>query len=161
MTPFVEPLSDGSRFDDTRGWLHLIYESSSMVVKRSFSRKGTFRGLHVQLPPAPQTKIIRVISGSILDFVSSINETNPPLCYRKLNRVNGWIIINSGLAHGFYALEDTVFEYICDGYYSEDSELSFSILDFLEKELSIVDPILSEKDRGAPPLQFSEVKNYD
>ena len=65
---------------------------------------------------------------------------------------NGWVRIGAEYAHGFYALQDTVFEYVCDGGYDEASEQAFSIADRLPALLGVETVILSEKDRAAPPL---------
>lgn len=141
------------RFEDARGWLQVLYETDSMVLKRSFSWAGVFRGMHAQSRPSPQTKVIRVMSGRIVDFVTSLDDPGADILHREIGPADGWIGIAAHYAHGFYALEDTVFEYICDGGYDEASEQVFSIVDYLRDEMGIFDPILSAKDRAAPALR--------
>lgn len=151
--PFVMAEADAKRREDARGWLAVIYESETMVLKRSYSRKGVFRGLHAQTDPSPQVKVIRVVSGRILDFVVALDDPTRTIHHRELGPENGWVRIDAIYAHGFYALEDCLFEYVCDGGYDEPSEQAFSITDYLAGTLGITDPILSEKDRAAPPLR--------
>lgn len=152
MDPFVRVDQTTRRREDDRGWLEVLYESDSMVLKRSFSRAGVFRGLHVQRAPSEQTKVIRVVSGAIVDVVASMNDPARELHTARLTPEDGWVRIGAEYAHGFYALQDTVFEYVCDGGYDEASELAFSIADRLPDLLGVDTVILSDKDRAAPPL---------
>ncbi|MBJ7446921.1 MAG: dTDP-4-dehydrorhamnose 3,5-epimerase family protein [Brevundimonas sp.] len=152
MDPFVRLDQTAHRREDNRGWLEVLYESDSMVLKRSFSRKGVFRGLHVQMAPSAQTKVIRVVSGSIIDVVVDVADPALELKTTTLTPADGWVRIEAQYAHGFYALEDTVFEYACDGGYDEASEQAWSIADRLPELLGVTTVILSDKDRAAPPL---------
>jgi len=140
------------RYEDERGWLEVLYESDSMVLKRSFSKAGVFRGLHVQRTPSRQAKVIRVVSGAIVDVIVSMNDPARELHTTRLAPEDGWVLIGAECAHGFFALQNTVFEYVCDGGYDEASELAFSITDRLPALLGVDAVILSEKDRAAPPL---------
>jgi dTDP-4-dehydrorhamnose 3,5-epimerase len=144
-------LEGAPRFEDERGWLQVLYESEATILKRSFSRAGVFRGLHAQAAPSSQTKIIRVVSGRIVDFLVSLEDPDRTILHRKIESADGWVRIAAQYAHGFYAVEDTIFEYVCDGRYDEASEQSFSIVDHL-RTMGIIDPILSAKDRAARPL---------
>lgn len=152
MDPFVRVDQTPRRREDGRGWLEVLYESDSMVLKRSFSKAGVFRGLHVQRAPSEQTKVIRVVSGAIVDVVVSMNDPARRLHTTRLTPEDGWVRIGAEYAHGFYALQDTVFEYVCDGGYDEASEQAFSIADRLPALLGVETVILSDKDRAAPPL---------
>lgn len=152
MDPFVFLDETAHRREDNRGWLEVLYESDAMVLKRSFSKKGVFRGLHVQQAPSPQTKVIRVVSGSIVDVVVSMDDPSREIRTATLTPEDGWVRIDAQYAHGFYALQDTVFEYVCDGGYDEASEQAFSIADRLPALLGVDVVILSDKDRAAPPL---------
>lgn len=152
MDPFVRLAQTTRRREDARGWLEVLYESEAMVLKRSFSKAGVFRGLHVQRTPSEQTKVIRVVSGAIVDVVVSMNDPARRLHTRRLTAEDGWVRIGAEFAHGFYALQDTVFEYVCDGGYDEGSEQAFSIADRLPALLGVETVILSDKDRAAPPL---------
>ena len=152
MEPFPLLEAEGSKFDDERGWVKVLYESDRTVLKRSFSRAGVFRGMHIQLPPSPQVKLIRVMAGRIIDFVATVLDAAPRIHHRRLEPEQGWVRIAPDLAHGFYAVTDTLFEYICDGAFVPAAERSYSILDYLERECGIAGPLLSEKDRAAEPV---------
>lgn len=155
--PFINLQSDAFRRSDSRGYLEVIYEQGEVVLKRSFSRAGVFRGMHWQRPPSAQTKIIRVASGRIIDFVMDLKYPKPRIFERELTPDDGWIGIDSNLAHGFFAMEDTEFEYLCHGAYNESAEVCFSILPHLQSRLGL-EPILSEKDRAATPIEVEEAK---
>jgi dTDP-4-dehydrorhamnose 3,5-epimerase len=156
MTDIFPVLSQYSqKNEDARGSLEILYETNNLVLKRSFSRKGVFRGMHLQLPPHTQTKLIRVISGRIIDFVVEPNNISSKIHWQEIDSTSDWIKIDSKFAHGFYALEDTTFEYICDGAYNERTEQSYSITDFLEKIMGIKECVLSEKDANAQQLSVS------
>jgi len=158
LGPFVRLDQTTRRREDDRGWLEVLYESDAMVLKRSFSRQGVFRGLHVQVEPFAQTKVIRVISGSIVDVVVDMSDPELEPKTATLTPADGWVRIDARYAHGFYSLEDTVFEYVCDGGYDEASELAFSIADRLPALLGVTTAILSEKDMAAPALESARVQ---
>lgn len=152
MNPFVRLDQTAHRREDNRGWLEVLYESGTMVLKRSFSKAGVFRGLHIQTGASAQIKLIRVVSGAIVDVVASMDDPARALNTATLTPADGWVRIGAEYAHGFYALQDTVFEYVCDGGYDEASEQAFSIADRLPALLGIDTVILSDKDRAAPEL---------
>ena len=154
-SPFKLLNTIARRIQDGRGYLDVLYEQDDLVLKRSFSRAGVFRGMHWQRPPHAQTKLIRVVSGRILDFVVDLSETPVRLHQRELVPADNWVQIDSSLAHGFYAAEDTEFEYFCVGAYNEDAESSFSIVEFLQTKLGLVQLILSTKDQAATPLEVA------
>lgn len=140
------------RYEDSRGYLEVLYEQGDVVLKRSFSKKGVFRGMHWQRSPHTQTKLIRVTSGRILDFVVDPSQLPARLHRRELSALDGWVQIDACFAHGFYALEDTEFEYLCLGAYNELAESSYSIVDFLRSNLGFTQLTLSAKDNAATPL---------
>lgn len=142
---------------DDRGHLDVLYEQGQVVLKRSFSKAGVFRGMHWQRPPHAQTKLIRVAAGRILDFVVAPSQVPAQLHWRELAPADGWVQIDAHLAHGFYAMEDTEFEYLCLGAYNELAESSYSILNFLQAELGLNQLTLSAKDRAAQPLVIEAV----
>jgi dTDP-4-dehydrorhamnose 3,5-epimerase len=152
-SPFKNLNIIAQRREDSRGYLDVLYEQGDVVLKRSFSRAGVFRGMHWQRPPHAQTKLIRVVSGRIFDFVVDLSETPIRLHQREIVPADNWVQIDSNLAHGFYATEDTEFEYLCVGAYNESAESSFSIVEFLESKLGLTQLILSAKDKAAPSLE--------
>jgi dTDP-4-dehydrorhamnose 3,5-epimerase len=130
----------------------------------SKSSKGVLRGLHYQLPPAAQTKLVRVIRGSVLDVAVDIRKGSPTfgrhVAVELSEKNKRQLLIPRGFAHGFVVLEDdTVFAYKVDNYYSPECDRGISFDDenlnidwILSKEalnLSAKDktqPLLSETD---------------
>ena len=150
--PFIQISNTVIHNTDKRGYLDILYEDRGCVLKQSFSKAGVFRGMHWQREPYSQVKIIRVISGKILDFVMDVSKSPVQISYQELKSKDGWVLIDAHLAHGFYAIEDTHFEYLCIGEYKDKFEESYSIINFLESNFEISNPILSEKDRAAMPI---------
>jgi len=128
-----------------------------------FPKKGVLRGLHFQNPPFAQSKLVRVITGSVLDIVVDLR--NNSSTYGKyfsifLSDKNlTTLYIPKGFAHGFVALEDdTIFSYKCSDMYNKESE---GCLMWNDKDLGIdwnvSNPIISSKD--VEGLAFKEFKS--
>ena len=157
-------------FNDDRGY---FYESFSQekfeenVVKTSFiqdneskSTYGVLRGLHYQLPPFAQAKLIRVLKGEILDFAVDIRKGSPTFGKHIKVRLSSdnkkQLFVPRGFAHGFVVLSETTeVAYKIDNTYSPKHEASIKfddeILD-LDWEIDAKDIILSDKDELAPNL---------
>jgi dTDP-4-dehydrorhamnose 3,5-epimerase len=150
--PFAFLLDAPVTLGDDRGKIEILYETSDVVLKRSTSAQGVFRGLHRQTAPALQHKIIRVISGRILDFVTDPDDADGVIWYREITPGDDWVHIAAHLAHGFYALENVVFEYFCEGGYNEAAEDSYFVADLLKRELALEEMHLSAKDKAGQPL---------
>jgi dTDP-4-dehydrorhamnose 3,5-epimerase len=153
-------------FTDDRGLFTETYhknkfnETVENVVftqdNQSVSKKNVLRGLHFQNPPHEQGKLIRVISGSILDVAVDLRRNSKTYGrYVKVllsaeNRVNFWI--PAGFAHGFLSMEDnTLVNYKCTSMYDTESEGSLRWNDpDLNIDWGIENPIVSEKDEIAP-----------
>jgi dTDP-4-dehydrorhamnose 3,5-epimerase len=149
---FKELKNGALRKSDDRGHLDVLFEQGQVVLKRSFSKAGVFRGMHLQRPPHDQIKLIRVVSGRIIDFVVDPSQVPAELHRRELSPAEGWVLIDAHLAHGFYAIQDSEFEYFCIGAYNESYESSYSIVDVLQSKLGLSKLILSAKDQAAVPL---------
>lgn len=121
---------------------------------QSISHANVFRGLHFQIPPKSQAKLIRVTKGKIIDFAVDIRKSSPDFgkCYQiEISDANHiQFFIPEGFAHGFLALEqDTIVQYKCSQYYSPDSERSLFYLDPVLTLSSTFDHrewVVSEKD---------------
>lgn len=103
------------------------YDFHVLQENESKSCKGVFRGLHFQKPPYEQAKLVRVLSGHVVDFAVDIRKDSPTFgkcTYAKLTGENKLqFFIPRGFAHGFYVFSDeAVFEYKCDNYYNKESE---------------------------------------
>ena len=126
----------------------------------SKSSRGVLRGLHYQLHPAAQTKLVRVIQGSVLDVAVDIRKGSPTFGKHvavELNSKNKkQLLVPRGFAHGFVVFEDdTVFAYKVDNYYSPQNDRGIA---FDDKTLNIDWQIphselsLSAKDKVQPKL---------
>jgi len=105
----------------------------------SKSSKGVLRGLHYQLAPVAQSKLVRVIQGSVLDVAVDIRKGSPTFGKHvalELNALNKrQLFIPRGFAHGFVVLEeDTIFAYKVDNYYSPEHDRGIA---FDDKTLDI------------------------
>ncbi len=160
-------------FEDSRGYFFESFNKERIREagigldfvqdNESLSSKGVLRGLHFQNPPYEQGKLIRVITGSVIDVAVDIRKDSPT--YGKwvsvelsaANKLMLWI--PPGFAHGFVTLEDnTTFFYKCTGFYSYESEGSILWNDpDLNIDWKFSDPILSEKDKACP--LFSELES--
>ncbi|MEY3398360.1 MAG: dTDP-4-dehydrorhamnose 3,5-epimerase [Bacteroidota bacterium] len=137
-------------------------EISFVQDNESCSNRGVLRGLHYQIPPFAQAKLVRVVRGAVLDVVVDLRKSEPT--YGKhfaieLSASNKkQLFIPAGFAHGFLVHEDqTVFCYKCSEYYSREHERSLLWNDpALGINWGISDPIISPKDAAAPVLAHSE-----
>jgi dTDP-4-dehydrorhamnose 3,5-epimerase len=124
----------------------------------SRSTRGTLRGLHWQVAPHAQAKLIRVLAGEILDVAVDIREDSPtrgrwaavPLSADNFRQ----LFVPVGFAHGFLVLSDEAdIEYKCSDVYDPASERGLMWNDpALGISWPIADPILSGRDRAHPPL---------
>lgn len=161
-------------FGDHRGWFTETYSKEKfkefgididfMQDNHSLSaQKGTLRGLHFQLNPKAQTKLVRCTKGKILDVAVDIRDGSPT--YKKWVAVElteenkKQLLIPKGFAHGFLTLTDDVeVQYKVDEYYSPENDRSIRYDDpEIGVDWGIEDPILSEKDLNAPLLKDSNI----
>ncbi|MCT7523653.1 dTDP-4-dehydrorhamnose 3,5-epimerase [Aliarcobacter cryaerophilus] len=117
----------------------LGYQINFCQDNESKSSKGVLRGLHYQLPPHAQTKLVRVISGRVLDVAVDIRKNSPTFGQYVAVELSGenkkQLLIPRGFAHGFVVLEDdTVFAYKVDNYYSPECDRGIA---FDDKDLNI------------------------
>lgn len=127
----------------------------------SSSSKNVLRGLHFQIPPYEQAKLVRVTAGRVLDVVVDLRKSEPSfgesfsieLSAEKKNM----LFIPAGFAHGFLTLDDlNVFSYKCSGYYSKNHERGLMWNDSkLNIDWPTDSPLVSEKDSTS--LNFSDL----
>lgn len=131
----------------------------------STSKKYTLRGLHYQLPPASQAKLIMVVQGKILDVAVDLRENSPTFgesFSTELSSENRhMLLVPTGFAHGFSVLSDeaTIY-YKCNDYYNKELERGVRWDDpELNIDWKVDDPILSEKDKEQPLLKELDSKD--
>jgi len=126
----------------------------------SKSSRGVLRGLHYQLPPFAQTKLVRVIQGRVLDVAVDIRKGSPTFGKHvavELSAENKrQLLVPRGFAHAFVVLEnDTVFAYKVDNYYSPECDRGISYNDEklgIDWLIPIEELQLSPKDTRQPNL---------
>jgi len=139
----------------------LGYKINFCQDNESKSKKGVLRGLHYQLPPFAQTKLVRVIKGRVLDVAVDIRKGSPTFGKHvsvELSKENKrQLLVPRGFAHGFVVLEDdTVFSYKVDNYYSPENDRGILFSDEELKIDWILDKdklLLSDKDKVQPLLK--------
>ncbi|WP_336492336.1 dTDP-4-dehydrorhamnose 3,5-epimerase [Methylobacterium nigriterrae] len=159
------------RFGDERGWFSETFRADILAQagignafvqdNQSFSAPaGTVRGLHFQVAPMAQAKLVRVLAGSILDVAVDLRRGSPTFGRHVAVRLDAQggeqLFVPPGFAHGFCTLEpDTMVAYKVDAYYSPEHDRS---LLWNDPEIGIAWPvdadsaILSGKDQAAPRL---------
>ena len=133
----------------------------------SKSSRGVLRGLHYQLHPAAQTKLVRVIQGRVLDVAVDIREGSPTFGQHvavELSAENKrQLFVPRGFAHGFLVLEDeTIFAYKVDNYYSPENDRGMAFDDpkiGIDWGMSTDSLNLSEKDTKQP--FFADAEHFD
>ena len=125
---------------------------------QSFSVKGVLRGLHFQNPPFAQGKLVRVITGRVVDVAVDIRPESPTFGQYELFELdakrNNMAYIPEGFAHGFAALEDSVFSYKCTNLYNKSCESGIIWNDpSLRIDWGIKNPIVSDKDIELRPFK--------
>jgi dTDP-4-dehydrorhamnose 3,5-epimerase len=157
-------------FEDARGYFFESYNESVFAANgfsyrwvqdnQSSSTRGVIRGLHYQAPPHAQTKLIRVLQGSILDVAVDIRNGSPTYGQHvalELSAANKkQFLIPPGFAHGFSVLsEKAEVLYKCDQFYHKDSEGGLLFDDpalGIDWKIPADEVILSDKDRILPIL---------
>ena len=140
----------------------LGYKINFCQDNESKSSKGVLRGLHYQLPPHAQTKLVRVIQGRVLDVAVDIRRNSPT--FGKYVAVllsaenKKQLLVPRGFAHGFVVLEDdTVFAYKVDNYYSPQCDRGIA---FDDENLNI-DWILNHDELNLSAKDTKQPKLFD
>ncbi|MBO7302484.1 MAG: dTDP-4-dehydrorhamnose 3,5-epimerase [Bacteroidaceae bacterium] len=151
-------------FEDERGYFYESFSQREFEEKvcntvfvqdnQSKSTYGVVRGLHFQRPPYAQSKLVRCVSGRVLDVVVDIRRNSPT--YGKYISVelsdenHRQLFIPRGFAHGYAVLSDeAVFQYKCDNFYNKESEGAIAWDDpdiNVNWQLAAEDVVLSAKD---------------
>lgn len=156
-------------FNDDRGYFFESYQYEAFKQNgipevfvqdnQSFSTKGVLRGLHLQHAPHAQGKLVRVISGTVLDVAVDVRVGSPTFgkheTFLLSSEKQNMVYVPPGFAHGFVTLEDAVFSYKCTNLYDKASESGIIWNDAeLNIDWGIANPNVSEKDEQL--LTFQE-----
>jgi len=167
-------------FEDSRGYFFESFSEQEFVEKvcnthfvqdnESKSSYGVVRGLHFQRPPHAQSKLVRVVEGTVLDIAVDIRRGSPTFgryVAVELSAENHrQLFIPRGFAHGFAVLsEKAVFQYKCDNYYAPQSEGAIAWNDpaiGIDWRIPADKVILSAKDMAHPLLaECEELFDYN
>ena len=158
-------------FGDERGYFFESYSERDFTeavgpVKfvqdnESKSRYGVLRGLHFQKEPYAQAKLVRVVSGAVLDVAVDLRKGSPTFGRHFSVELTGenhrQFFIPKGFAHGFCVLsEEVVFQYKCDEFYHPEAEGGIAWNDpdlAIDWRLPASDLILSPKDQKHPDFK--------
>lgn len=161
-------------FVDSRGYFYESYNKKTLIENniecdfiqdnQSKSSYGVIRGLHYQLNPHAQTKLIRVLDGIIIDVVVDLRKGSPT--YGKWYGIElssdnrKQLLIPKGFAHGFSVLSDNaIIQYKCDAYYNPSSERGIRFDDESLKinwQIPKGDELVSERDANMPSFEEAE-----
>ena len=161
-------------FEDPRGYFFESFNANVFSEKginpnfvqdnQSFSTYGVLRGLHYQLNPFAQAKLVRVIQGEVMDVAVDIRQGSPTFGQHYsivLSAENKkQLYIPRGFAHGFIVLSPTAeFFYKCDNFYSKEHDAGIRFDDTtlnIDWKLNAADIKVSEKDAGLPSINDSK-----
>ena len=163
----IEPLVHG----DDRGYFVETFRADKLEAFLGFklnfgqdneskSSRGVLRGLHYQLPPHAQSKLVRVIQGRVLDVAVDIRKNSPTFGQHVAVELSAdnkkQLLVPRGFAHGFVVLEDdTIFAYKVDNYYSPQCDRGIAFDDpalNIDWILKTEELKLSDKDTKQPKL---------
>ncbi len=158
-------------WNDDRGYFFESFQAeryAALGIKNAFvqdneafSSKGALRGLHYQLPPFAQAKLVRVISGRVQDVAVDIRPDSPTFGQHVSVILSGenkrQFFVPAGFAHGYLTLSETaIFTYKCDQYYAKEHEGGIKFDDpalGIEWELGAEELIISPKDLTQPNFE--------
>ena len=159
-----------TKFEDERGIFYESYNQKRFAENGisedfvqdnySWSKKGVIRGLHFQYAPNAQGKLVRCMTGKVIDVVVDIRKDSPTYGQHEKfildSAIGNMLYVPAGFAHGFVALEETIFVYKCTEYWHKASE---SGIIYNDTDLNInweeKNPIVSSKDLVLP--KFVEI----
>lgn len=127
----------------------------------AMSHRGVVRGLHYQLSPYAQAKLVRVVAGKVWDVAVDMRRSSPTfgryMAVELSAENHRQLYIPKGFAHGYAVLsEEAVFQYKCDEYYNPEAEAGVAWNDptiAVQWPLSVEEIVLSEKDQHHPRFE--------
>jgi len=165
-----------SVYADERGYFFESYNHSELKEKgiktefvqdnESKSSYGVIRGLHFQLPPYAQTKLVRVVVGKIIDIAVDIRQNSKTFGQYYAVELSGdnkkQLYVPHGFAHGFSVVSDyTIVSYKCDNFYAKEYERGIFPLDprlNIDWKIEKSSQVISSKDTNAP--LFADLERF-
>lgn len=162
-------------FEDNRGYFFESYNEKKYIEQglkyhfvqdnESLSSYGIIRGLHYQLAPYAQTKLVRVITGKIFDVAVDLRQNSPTFGQwhgTELSEENKkQMLIPKGFAHGFSVLSETsIVFYKCDNFYHPESERGINYRDDelnIDWKIDLKEAVVSAKDKVLPDLKNADM----
>lgn len=154
--------------EDERGFFFEAYNERTLKAagidyhfvqdNQSFSKKGVVRGLHLQRAPHAQAKLVKVMTGKVCDIAVDMRPASKTFgkVYKGIldAKLQNALLIPEGFAHGFSALEDSIFYYKCSSFFHKPSESGILWNDkTLDINWEVETPIVSEKDKLLPTFE--------
>ena len=154
---FFESFSQ-REFDEKVRKINFVQDNESM------SSYGVMRGLHFQIPPFTQSKLVRCVKGAVLDVAVDIRKGSPTygqhIAVELTENNRRQFFVPRGFAHGFAVLTETaIFQYKCDNFYAPQADGGISIKDDslgIDWPIPVEKILLSEKD-----TKHALLKNFD
>jgi len=161
-------------WEDDRGYFFESYNEKTLCRhginiefvqdNEAYSTYGVIRGLHYQLPPFAQAKLVRVVQGEVLDIVVDIRKGSPTYAQHFsliLNDITKkQLLIPEGFAHGYAVLSETAtFAYKCNNLYAPNHEGGINLADpglNIDWLIPEEDRIISAKDQALPFLHQTQ-----
>ena len=161
-----------TKFHDDRGFFYESYNQKRFAANGisedfvqdnfSYSTAGVLRGLHFQKDPHAQGKLVRCMTGKVKDVIVDLRKSSPTFGQHAsfiLDADQGnMLYVPAGFAHGFVALEETIFVYKCTDFWNKEAESGLRWNDpSLQISWDIENPIVSDKDQILPLFDPNEV----
>jgi len=160
-----------TKYFDERGHFYESYNQNSFSANGisenfvqdnySFSISGVVRGLHFQKDPHAQGKLVRCMTGQVIDVIVDLRKSSPTFGQHEKYELDSdkgnMLYVPPGFAHGFIALEETIFVYKCTDFWNKGAESGIRWNDpTLCIDWAHDHPIISDKDQMLPLFDLNE-----
>jgi dTDP-4-dehydrorhamnose 3,5-epimerase len=160
-----------TKFHDDRGHFYESYNQTRFAANGitenfvqdnySYSTAGVIRGLHFQKEPHGQGKLVRCMTGKVMDVIVDLRKSSPTFgqhgSYILDAEIGNMLYVPVGFAHGFVALTDTVFVYKCTDFWNKEAESGIRWNDpTLNIQWGVENPVVSDKDQILPLFDLNE-----
>ena len=159
LTPFKDERGEFARTYCKKEFAEIGHTKEFVQFNQSYNlKKGTIRGMHYQVAPYSEIKLIRCVRGAVMDIIVDLRKDSPTFLQHisvELSALNKKMIyVPQGFAHGFQTLEDnTELIYHHTEYYTPEAEAGLNYNDpALKLEWPLEVSVISEKDRQNKPI---------